>query len=133
MDGIRIGQVSSIDYDNGMAKILYNDRDGAVTKPLPVFSLNGEYKMPKVGQYVLVVHLSNGSEAGCVLGTYWNVSNNPVAKGADIFRKELGAEPGEAFLQYNDGTLQINANDIVFTSVAGSISLASIINKLGQS
>lgn len=132
MDGIRIGQISNIDYANGMAKVLYNDRDGAVTRLIPIFSFNGEYKMPKVGQYVLVLHLSNGSEAGCVMGTYWNTSNNPEVSGAGVFRKELGAEPGEAFLQYNDGTLQINADKIVFTGAAGSISLETIISKLNQ-
>ena len=61
MGDIRIGKVSSIDYENGMIRVLYTDRDGAVTKTLPVVTFNDEYKMPQVGQYVLVVHLSNGS------------------------------------------------------------------------
>lgn len=72
MGDIRIGKVSSIDYDNGMVQVLYTDRDGAVTKALPVLTFNDEYKMPSVGSYVLVVHLSNGTEAGYILGTYWN-------------------------------------------------------------
>lgn len=84
MGDIRIGKVSSIDYENGMIRVLYTDRDGAVTKTLPVVTFNDEYKMPQVGQYVLVVHLSNGSEAGYILGTYWNTANVPSKSGKGI-------------------------------------------------
>ena len=48
MGDIRIGKVSSIDYENGMIRVLYTDRDGAVTKTLPVVTFNDEYKMPYV-------------------------------------------------------------------------------------
>ena len=40
MGDIRIGKVSSIDYENGMIRVLYTDRDGAVTKTLPVVTFN---------------------------------------------------------------------------------------------
>ena len=129
MGEIRIGQISSLDRAKGMAKVIYNDRDGAVTKMLPLFSFNGEYKPPKVGQYVLVVHLSNGSEAGCVMGTYWNEARPPEAPSA-IWRKELGQENGEAFMQYDGGTLRINAGSIRFETNAGTITLAEIISRL---
>lgn len=52
MEAIRVGQVSSINYKEGMIKILYKDRDNAVTDELPVISFNDEYKMPQVGDYV---------------------------------------------------------------------------------
>lgn len=57
---IRIGKVSSIDYANGMISVTYPDMDGATTDNFPVFSLTDEYKMPGIGQEVLVLHLSNG-------------------------------------------------------------------------
>ena len=34
--------------------------------------------MPDIGQYVLVAHLSNGNEAGIVLGGYWNKNHKSV-------------------------------------------------------
>lgn len=129
MGEIRIGQISSVDKAKGMAKVIYNDRDGAVTKMLPLFSFNGEYKAPQVGQYVLVVHLSNGTEAGCIMGTYWNEARPPAAPDA-TWRKELGQGNGEAFLQYGGGTLQIKASNIQFKTSAGTITMADIINRL---
>ena len=44
MAELRIGKVSSIDYDHGMIRVVYTDRDKAVTKPLPVLTFNDEYK-----------------------------------------------------------------------------------------
>lgn len=129
---IRIGKVSSVDYNAGMVKVAYADKDGATTKLLPVFSFNGEYKMPAVDTYVLVVHLSNGNEAGIVLGTYWNNARSSKATGKGVFRKELGSSEGEAFLQYNKGTLTIKADNIKFESSAGTLTLAQIINKLSR-
>ena len=69
---IRIGKVSSVDYGSGMIKVVYPDLDNSVTDDLPYLTFNDEYKMPKVGASVLVVHLSNGAAAGIVCGTYWN-------------------------------------------------------------
>ena len=132
MGEIRIGKVSSVDYDAGMIKVVYQDKDGATTKLLPVFSLDGEYKMPDVDQYVLVVHLSNGSEAGVVLGTFWNNTAKPANTGKGVFRKELASKQGEAFLQYEGGTLEINANNIKFVSAAGTRTMAQIIEKLNK-
>lgn len=129
MGEIRIGQISSIDRAKGMAKVIYNDRDGAVTKMLPLFSFNGEYKAPEIGQYVLVVHLSNGTEAGCIMGTYWNEARPPAAPNV-TWRKELGKKSGEAFLQYDSGTLQINAGNIQFKTNAGTTTMAEIIRKI---
>lgn len=55
---IRIGKVSSVDYGSGMIKVTYPDLDNSVTDDLPYLTFNDEYKMPKVGASVLVVHLS---------------------------------------------------------------------------
>ena len=114
-DVIRIGKVSSV--SGCMVRVTYPDRDDSVTAELPVFSFTGEYKMPKVGSQVLVVHLSNGTSAGVVLGGYWNKSNRPSVTSG--FRKELGDSAGEAYLEYKDGTLRIHAPRIVFDGEVG--------------
>ena len=62
----RVGKVSSIDYAAGLVRVVYPDKDNSVTAPLPM--LCTEYNMPKVGDPVMVLHLSNGTEAGLVLG-----------------------------------------------------------------
>ena len=98
---IRIGKVSSVDYGSGMIKVTYPDLDNSVTDDLPYLTFNDEYKMPKVGASVLVVHLSNGSAMGIVAGTYWNSSHRPPVSGKGVYRKDLAQAIGEAFLQYS--------------------------------
>ncbi|MCM1026085.1 MAG: hypothetical protein NC432_06595 [Roseburia sp.] len=102
MAELRIGKVSNIDYDNGMIRVVYTDRDGSVTKPLPVLTFNDEYKMPKVGQYVLVGHLSNGTEAAYAMGTFWNAANDPGRSGKGVYRKEYATKQGEAYTDYDE-------------------------------
>ena len=111
---IRIGKVSSVNYDQGMIRVTYPDRDDSVTAEIPMFSFTDEYKMPKVGSQVLVVHLSNGAAAGVCLGHYWNEKNVSKATGEGVFRKELAQAYGEAFIEYKDGTVTIHADKIKF-------------------
>lgn len=148
MEAIRIGKVSSIDYDNGMIQVLYTDHDGSVTKALPVLTFNDEYKMPKVGSYVLVVHLSNGSEAGYILGSYWNAAHSPASTGKGVYRKEYGNEPGRAYTKYEEesATLEIHGDNVLlsgasfdfigdaiaFSCSAGEITAAQIISKFAD-
>ena len=103
MDDIsRIGTVSKLDKKNGMISVLYEDRNGEVTQFLPFLSFNDEYKMPKIGDKVFVMHLSNGMEMAVVLGKYWNEANNPVYQ-EDTYRKQFDYD-GKAFMKYNEKT-----------------------------
>ena len=105
---VRIGKVSKIDYQKGLISATYPDLDDAVTDDFPVFSFTDEYKMPKVGQEILVLHLSNGQSAGIVMGKYWNKDNLPAVYGANVFRKELSENQGEAYIQYKDGDITLH-------------------------
>lgn len=122
---IRIGKVSSVDYEKGMISVTYPDLDDSVTDDLPVFSMTDEYKMPPIGVEVLVLHLSNGCTAGVVMGRYWNEANRPPIFGQSVFRKELGGSFGEAYIQYANG-------DITLKDKKGSSTLASILNRLSN-
>jgi phage baseplate assembly protein gpV len=106
-ENIRVGRVSSIDYNKGMIKVVYADKDNAVTKDLPFLSMNGEYKMPNIGDMVLVLHLSNGASMGIIVGTFWSNSNKPAETGKGVYRKELGMLPGEAYLRYDSNTKEL--------------------------
>ena len=116
---IRMGKVSSIDYANGMISVTYPDLDNSTTDNFPVFSLTDEYKMPGIGQEVLILHMSNGQSAGIVMGRYWNKGNRPPVSGENIFRKELGKAFGEAYIQYPGGNITLH--DKKGTSTLGSI------------
>lgn len=124
---IRIGKVSSIDYAAGMVRVVYHDKDDSVTRPLPL--LSDEYRMPEVGDQVLVVHLSNGTEAGIVLGRPWSRQNVPTDGMPGLYRKELGREPGEAYLVYQDGSLVLKARNVV---VQGDLYVSGNLFVAGQ-
>ena len=121
----RIGRVSKVNYESGKVRVTYPDRDGMVTDELPVACLSGEYRMPTVGDEVFVAHLSSDKNTGIVIGRYWDNSNVPAETGKDVFRKELGSEPGAAYIKCVD-------DEIVFHDKNGTVSLADIIAVLGS-
>ena len=109
---IRVGKVSAVDYQTGMVRVVYHDKDDSVTRPIP--TLSAEYKMPEIGDQVLVVHLSTGTEAGVVLGRPWSDKNRPPESGAGLYRKDLGRAIGEAVIRYLDGAINVKAGAIHF-------------------
>lgn len=104
---IRVGQVSSVNYEEGTVKVTYPNMDDVVTDDLPMATLFDTYKMPKVGACVLVVHLSNGMNAGICLDTYWHDDNRPPQSGEGLYRQDFGPEYGMAFLRYLKQMLDI--------------------------
>lgn len=110
-NNIRLGKISAIDYAAGTVRVVYHEKDDAVTAPIPLIST--EYFMPEVGDQVLVLHLSNGTEAGVVLGRPWSEKNAPPEGSAGLYRKDLTRAPGEAMIRYQAGTLTIKAPKIV--------------------
>lgn len=129
---IRVGRVSKIDYETGMMAVTYPDLDDAVTSLLSVASLNDEYKMPEIGDDVLVMHLPSGQARGVVVGKYWNGENRPAKSGPKLYRKEYGHRKGEAYMEYDGGTLLLKANKIVLQTASGSISVDNIISRLAS-
>lgn len=120
---VRLGLVSSVNYKTGMIKVTYPEYDNSVTDSFPCFAFGDEYKMPGIGEEVLVLHLSNGSEAGVVMGKYWNVDNRPPAAGKSLFHKELGAAFGEAYMECLDGRILFHDQDV-------DITLSDIVKRL---
>lgn len=102
MDTLRIGKISSINYEKGTARVLYTDRDNAVTAELPL--LSAEYNPPKIDDFVLVCHLPNGSAAGIILGAFWNDKGRPVEGFEGLYRKDLDRTKGRAMLRYDANT-----------------------------
>ena len=101
---IRIGKVSSVDYETGMARVTYRDKDDSVTINLATMNFNDEYRMPEPGQDVVVAHLSNGSSRAVLLGTVWNRKNIPTEGGKGLYRKDLSRKKNAAYVRYSDET-----------------------------
>lgn len=116
---IRIGRVSSVNYDTGMMRVVYSDKGKEVTKELPFLNYNDEYTMPKVGEQVLTAHLSNGNSRGVVVGKMWNKKNRPAESGKGIYRKEFSRSRGSAYARYEDETG-------IYYLVAGTVQITGI-------
>ena len=116
-DVIRIGKVSSVDYEKGMVSVYYEDRTAMVTSIMPVLG-NGRYKMPKIGESILVAHLSNGTNAAVILGTVFNDANVPKMSGQNVYYEELS----DNTMISSDGT------DITLKAAAGSINVSTLLN-----
>ena len=99
---IRVGRVSSVNYETGMARITYWDKDETVTSEFPMLNYNNEYRMPEVGRDVMVAHLSNGTSRGVILGTLWNERYAPLETGAALYRKDFSRKKDAAYVRYND-------------------------------
>ena len=121
MDVSRIGKISTIDPQKGMAKVHYEDT-GNTTSDLPIFKLGDEYCMPKVGEQVLVIHLSNDSSSGVIMGKFWDESEPPGI--ADGYRK--GFAEG-AYETVQARTYTLHAEEIIFEGKNGSMTLSQIL------
>ncbi len=104
MGDMRIGKVSSINYETGMMRITYTDKNRSVTRELPMLNYGSQYHMPEIGQSVAVAHLSNGSSRGVILGTVWNKNNLPTEGRKGVYRQEFSKTTGAAMQQYTEGT-----------------------------
>lgn len=87
-----------------MARVTYRDKDETVTSEFAILTNNDEYRMPQIGQDVLVSHLSNGSSRGAIIGTLWNKKYAPKEAGADLYRKDLSRKKDAAYIRYSDET-----------------------------
>lgn len=97
---VRLGNVSSIDYENGMCEVTYPDRDDTVTEMVPMLS-NREYRMPEVDDLVVVLHPGDSPEDAVILGTIWNEKIKPAEGKEKVFRKEYSNEDGKAYRKFD--------------------------------
>lgn len=122
---IRIGYVSSINYEAGMIRVTYPDKDGATTAEFPCFSAGGEYQMPVVKDQVIVLHLSNDTSSGVVLGKVWNEDNRPPLQGEKSYYKQLGSMAHE---QVTGADYTLSADTISFSGSTGSITVEELLD-----
>ena len=100
MSEVRVGYVSSIDYENGFCEVHYPDRDDTVTEKVP-FLYNREYRMPEVEDMVVVVHPGDSPEDAVVLGTINNEKLKPKEGKKGVFRKEYSNTDGQAYRKFD--------------------------------
>ncbi len=99
---IRLGKISSINYELGRARVLYEDRDNSVTSELPF--LAWQYHMPKINDLVVVACFSNGTVSGVILGSIYHLANKPFNGSSGLFRQEMSNTKNRAVIEYNEKT-----------------------------
>lgn len=111
---IRLGKISSVNYKEGKARVVYEDRDNSVTSELPFLAL--QYNIPKVSDLVVVACFSNGTVSGVILGPVYNAANIPHEGAAGVFRQEMSNTKNEAVIVYSENkkALVIRAPKVEF-------------------
>ena len=62
-EDIRLGKVSSVDPAAGMVRVVYHEKDNAVTRSIPILSpvFSGLYSLPEVEHQHLVPQIGRAS------------------------------------------------------------------------
>lgn len=85
---IRVGKVSSVDYEKATARVVFFDDDDIVSYDLPVLQKNAfknkDYCMPDVDECVVCLFLPSGVATGFILGSVYTGNVAPPEKMADI-------------------------------------------------
>ena len=97
-DAIRIGKISSINPEKGTAQVTFEDRDGIVSRDLPLNFMKTlhdyYYCMPDVGERVRCFFDPEAPSRGYILGSFPADTREPPIKSKD-----------KTYTLYKDGTL----------------------------
>ena len=120
---LRVGKISSINYEDGTARVTYEDKGGETTTELPFLAL--EYWMPKIEDQVLVGHLSSGSSRAVILGPFWYNGHRPHQGREGLYRKEYTNEIGGDAAEYDKkaNSLTIKAGGCTVTLQNGRVTI----------
>lgn len=129
---VRIGKLSSINYEKGTARITYEDKGGSTTAEFSF--LAWEYWMPKIGEQVLVAHRSSGTSSAVILGPVWHDGRRPIEGAEGIYRKEYESEQGVAYERYStkEKSLTIVAGGCTFKMEGGTITITGNLTVAGN-
>lgn len=125
-DVIRNGIISSVNSQNGTARVYYPER-GSTTADFPLFAFWGEYKMPEIGEQVVVLHLSNDTSSGVILGKFWDDKNKPPE--GLTYKRVMG---DGAFEQFSGEQVLLRGPEIRFEHSGGSITLSELLALRGR-
>lgn len=116
---LRIGRISSVDRRSNTARVTYEDHGSSTTSELPF--LSWIYRMPQIGQFVLVGHLANGSgsSSAIILGPIMTEEDYRDDLEAEESYADLSEIPGEAFIKYHNGITTIRSRTVLFEDEEG--------------
>jgi phage baseplate assembly protein V len=125
----RVGVVAAVDYALARVKVHFEDLEHT-SDWLPVAQQGAgaalqAYALPGVGDEVLCVYRSDGTEDGLVVGSYYVVGDPPPETGAGLWYVRF---PDGSLMRWDNGALTIVANgDVGITgdvSITGGLSVS---------
>lgn len=141
---IKIGEVSSVDYAAGTARVVFDDDDSVVSFDLQVLHrntiANKDYAMPDVGEDVICLFLPSGTEEGFILGSvYAGEITPPETSGAkrtvefsdgtrisyDRETSQLDIKIAGTTISANKESVKVNTSGEVLITGAGSAKITS--------
>lgn len=120
-DVIRVGIISAVNLKTGTAQVHYPDRD-CTTEQLHLFAFRAEFAPPVPGDQVVVLHLSNDTSSGVILGRFWGEGDLPP-EGVE-YRKDIGAD---VFQMLANGVYSIHGPELRLEGAAGTMTLSELI------
>ena len=121
-DIVRVGIISTVNPAMGTAQVYYPDRD-STTEQMHLFAFRSEFCLPDRGDQVVVLHLSNDTSSGVILGRFWGEADPPPA--GVKYRMDFDVATYEALA--ND-VFTIHASEISLQGDAGNMSLSELID-----
>lgn len=101
-NSMRIGKVSSINYQNGTARVTYEDKNDSTTAEMSFLVSGRQYWHPNVGDQVIVSHLPNGTCSAVILGAVWHDGHRPIEGFEGLDHREYCNTPGKAVERYDE-------------------------------
>lgn len=134
-DVIRVGNVDSINAENGTVRVRFPDRDDKITGELKVIysktHKDKDYYMPDIDEIVVCIFLPNQQEEGFVLGTFYNEVDT-IPEGATSDKKIWAFADGGKF-EYNKSSGELNIVGISAINItAPTINLNGNVNISGN-
>ena len=120
---IRIGIVSAIDYARARVKCDFEELE-ITSDWLPVVQRGAggarDYWMPAIGESVVCIYYSDGTEEGVVIGSYYPAGTPPPDSGSGVF---YTVYPDGSSVTWDNGDLVIEAKAAVSITAAGGVTI----------
>ena len=128
---IKIGEVSSVDYAKGTARVVFDDDDALVSYDLQVLQRNtlnnNDYAMPDVGEDVVCLFLASGSEAGFILGSVYAGDVLPPESGEKL-RYTQFADGSKFSCDWQSSVFNVSIGDTAISAGRSDITIKTSNN-----
>lgn len=131
-DLIKIGEVSSVDPEKCMARVVFDDEDSLVSYDLPILQRNTyenhDYQMVHPGEDVVCLFLGPGQEDGFIIGSLYAGEIKPPEASLDRRTVVFSDDTRVCYdRQEHKLTVTIEGTEIVFNRQDGSITVPNAV------